>query len=508
MVQNIMPTPASRRVAPELRAAIRTSRESIRTLAARHGLNPKTVAKWRGRTDGADRKPGPARTAPRALSARDEAVILGFRRYLPLSLDDSMAFLAPRLPGLSRSALHRLLQRHGLSRPPRDARSGLPDGASGAGCFHIDIVPVRTGEREQYLFFAIEQQSALIFGLLRPDATQATARDFLEVLADGSPAPVTHVLTSDRFQFTTPGNSLSGVPDVRDALEKGTLTRAHPFEYACAIRGIQHHLVPEHFPWGPDHAEVVARATAGIGTLASADETVARSSLHAELGRHNDSPRPSLGGVSPGTSLATTDSDTDRTMGYRDKMSHPKRRRDATREAILEAARNRIARDGPEGLSLSEVARLAGINRGTAYQHFRTRDRLIAETAQWMSEKLHRAVFTGRGIAASDRNLAALAGRLADAATDDPELCRAWLLHLLASPDPGRDPFWRDYDAAMARLAPKSGMDGDVMSVGLLAGALLWPVWLRTNARSALQDGAGARRFARQWLRIAGMERA
>jgi hypothetical protein len=44
------------------------------------------------------------------------------------------------------------------------------------------------------------------------------------------------------------------------------------------------------------------------------------------------------------------------------------RRRDPerTREAILEAARTRLANDGPEGLSLSEVAHLAGVNRGTA----------------------------------------------------------------------------------------------------------------------------------------------
>src|SRR5438309_1767095 len=56
------------------------------------------------------------------------------------------------------------------------------------------------------------------------------------------------------------------------------------------------------------------------------------------------------------------------------KMSEARKRRprdpEGTREAILEAARTRLAADGPEGLSLSEVAHLAGVNRGTAYQHF------------------------------------------------------------------------------------------------------------------------------------------
>src|SRR6476659_4767260 len=65
----------------------------------------------------------------------------------------------------------------------------------------------------------------------------------------------------------------------------------------------------------------------------------------------------------------------------------------ATREAILEAARTRLAIDGPEGLSLSEVAHLAGVNRGTAYQHFETREKLIKATTDWVSDRLFRSVF-------------------------------------------------------------------------------------------------------------------
>ena len=49
----------------------------------------------------------------------------------------------------------------------------------------------------------------------------------------------------------------------------------------------------------------------------------------------------------------------------------------ATRETILEAAANLLAKDGPEGVSLSAVAHLAAVNRGTAYQHFETREKLI-----------------------------------------------------------------------------------------------------------------------------------
>jgi AcrR family transcriptional regulator len=64
------------------------------------------------------------------------------------------------------------------------------------------------------------------------------------------------------------------------------------------------------------------------------------------------------------------------------------RRRDptGTRAAILEAARTVLAKDGPEGLSVSQVSQLAGVNRGTAYQHFQTREQLLAATVAWVSE--------------------------------------------------------------------------------------------------------------------------
>src|ERR1700722_18596948 len=64
-----------------------------------------------------------------------------------------------------------------------------------------------------------------------------------------------------------------------------------------------------------------------------------------------------------------------------------------TREAILEAAREVLAQDGKEGLSVWQVARRAGVNRGTAYQHFQSREQLMEATAEWVSNKLFYAVY-------------------------------------------------------------------------------------------------------------------
>ena len=43
--------------------------------------------------------------------------------------------------------------------------------------------------------------------------------------------------------------------------------------------------------------------------------------------------------------------------------------------------------------------------------------------------------------------------RLASFAMDNPELCRVWLLQILASPDPSADRFWSEYVGSLKRFA-------------------------------------------------------
>ena len=54
----------SARTTAAVRRAIHHSQESLRALAKRHGVNPKTVAKWKKRTSAADLPTGPK--APRS----------------------------------------------------------------------------------------------------------------------------------------------------------------------------------------------------------------------------------------------------------------------------------------------------------------------------------------------------------------------------------------------------------------------------------------------------------
>jgi AcrR family transcriptional regulator len=193
-----------------------------------------------------------------------------------------------------------------------------------------------------------------------------------------------------------------------------------------------------------------------------------------------------------------------------EKRARKKRDPQRTREAILEAAREVLAQDGKEGLSVAQVAQRAGVNRGTAYQHFQTREQLIEATAAWVSEKLYRAVFgdptVARDQAVESIDVESVNKHLATFAMENPALGRVWLFEVLSSRRPANDPFWRQYQSNFERFAKtelaQPDMDVEVLSVLFLAGHFIWPVWARAHARSAKERQQMSERFHREVLRL------
>lgn len=101
----------SARTTPRVRAELLASQEATRALATRYGLNPKTVAKWRRRRSTVDAPMEPSRPRSSVLTEAEEAIVVEFRRHTLLPLDDVLGCLRETIPTLSRSALHRCLQR-------------------------------------------------------------------------------------------------------------------------------------------------------------------------------------------------------------------------------------------------------------------------------------------------------------------------------------------------------------------------------------------------------------
>ena len=145
-----------------VRRAIQHSQASLRALAKRYGINQKTVAKWKKRSSVADLRTGPKEPRSTVLSAEEEAIIIAFRRHTLLPLDDCLYALQPTIPHLTRSSLHRCLQRHGIGRLP-DIEGEKPAKKKfktySVGFFHIDIAEVRTEEGKLYLYVAIDRTS-------------------------------------------------------------------------------------------------------------------------------------------------------------------------------------------------------------------------------------------------------------------------------------------------------------------------------------------------------------
>ena len=67
------------------------------------------------------------------------------------------------------------------------------------------------------------------------------------------------VVSDNGIQFTTPGAGGSAVPEIREAMVKGEIFRAHAFEYACAKAGIDHRTTKPKHPWTNGQVERMNR---------------------------------------------------------------------------------------------------------------------------------------------------------------------------------------------------------------------------------------------------------
>ena len=105
---------------------------------------------------------GPSAPHSTVLTLAEEAMVVEFRRRTLLPLDDVLGCLRGSIPKLTRSSLHRCLERHGISRLPE-----TPDQASkrdkfaqtAIGYVRINISKLRLSEGKLNMFSAIGRVS-------------------------------------------------------------------------------------------------------------------------------------------------------------------------------------------------------------------------------------------------------------------------------------------------------------------------------------------------------------
>lgn len=236
-----------------VRRAIQHSQESLRALAGRYGINQKTVAKWKKRSSVSDAPTGPKDPRSTILTIEEEAIVVAFRKHTLLPLDDCLYALQATIPTLTRSSLHRCLQRHDISRlPDVEGDKALKSKFKPypIGYFHIDIAEVQTAEGKLYLYVAIDRTSKFAFVQLVQKTGRTSASAFLVALIEAVPYKIHTVLTDNGIQFTFPQRYADGP----------TATyMTHMFDMRCRENGIEHRLTKIKHPWTNGQVERMNR---------------------------------------------------------------------------------------------------------------------------------------------------------------------------------------------------------------------------------------------------------
>jgi IS30 family transposase len=189
---------------------------------------------------------------------------------------DCLYALQATIPQLTRSALHRCLQRHGISRLP-DVEGGKKPKAKfkayAIGFFHIDIAEVQTAEGKLYLFVAIDRTSKFAFVQLVDSATRVTASAFLVALIKAVPYKIHTILTDNGIQFRFDPRYADG-PTARHM--------THMFAMRCQEHGIEHRFTKINHPWTNGQVERMNR------TIKEATVQRFHYDSHDQLRRHPD----------------------------------------------------------------------------------------------------------------------------------------------------------------------------------------------------------------------------
>ena len=265
-----------------IRRAIQHSQESLRALAKRYGINPKTVAKWKKRTSVADLPTGPKEPVDGPVS-RGGGGHRRLSKHTLLPLDDCLYALQATIPHLTRSSLHRCLQRHGISRLP-EVEGDKPAKkrkfkAYPIGYFHIDIAEVRTAEGKLYLFVAIDRTSKFAFVELHEKATGRPHGDFLRPHR-GRPLQGPHRPDRQRHPLHH-ARRHARAAEIKAAMMRGTRSGPTPSNMPARER-YRHRLTKPKHPWTNGQVERMNRTIK--------DATVKRYLLrtHEQLDQHLD----------------------------------------------------------------------------------------------------------------------------------------------------------------------------------------------------------------------------
>ncbi|BCX82342.1 transposase, IS481 family [Methylomarinovum caldicuralii] len=317
------------RTTPEIRREIQNSDLPATVLARKYGVHRHTIRKWRQRDSVEDASHRPHRIHA-TLTPQQEAIVVCLRETLLLPLDDLLAVVHRFIhPKMSRSALDRLLRRHGVSNlkeliaakegenaPAKAKKKGFKDYEP--GFVHIDIkyLPKMPDEtRGRYLFVAIDRASRRVYLEIHPTKEAQVAAAFLDRLIAKAPLKITKVLT-DNGKDKSAGSGFGPRSGPRRGEPQGwgeqftdrfwatgerEPTGRHLFDPACQRHGIEHRLIP---PKHPQTNGMVERFNGRIAEILKTTRFRSSQDLERTLMQYasvynHQIPQKALGHISP-----------------------------------------------------------------------------------------------------------------------------------------------------------------------------------------------------------------
>lgn len=231
-----------------LRQYIKSSNKALGDIAKELNLNVKTVRKWKGRDDLADKSSKPLRLRTNLTSYQEDLIVYE-RKAHKKTLFEIWDSLDSVIPNLYPMKIYRVLDRWGLSVLPKELtdadRLVKKFRKYTIGYLHIDLIytpkfvmPDGTKKR-WYVFTCIDRVSKIAFVWLTNSKTQHMGKTFLEKVLAFYPYRINYILTDNGGEFSF--NFMRK--------EKKPKKRIHPFDQVCKDNKIQHRTIRFNHPW-------------------------------------------------------------------------------------------------------------------------------------------------------------------------------------------------------------------------------------------------------------------
>jgi transposase InsO family protein len=229
---------------PRVRSYIQRSKKPVAVLASELGVSETTIRRWRGRTTVGDRSHRPNKLTT-SLSAVEETLVCELRTSLQLPLDDIVEVMRRCVnQKLSRSAIHRCLQRHAISQRNKPDRSSIGVFEQAAvGFIHLDLKHLPALERRKsYAFVAIDRATRYVYVEIHLKRDARTSAGFLTRFLAHFPHRVHTILTDNGAEFTD-----RFAVDMKNK-PPGKPSGKHPFDLICTNHKIDHRLTRPYRP--------------------------------------------------------------------------------------------------------------------------------------------------------------------------------------------------------------------------------------------------------------------